>query len=307
MKIKLFITIFTFMYLFTTGASHAFAQISMQEASNNTSTGLDAKEQKKKAALEAEQGANQRKASIYFPLLLQDDFSETSAAFQQAIDKYYATKTARQAFLRTLIDDERFTGIKYEVNESGDTTCFFDYNNISQLIKQPDLMRAFFENHVFLGADGLEEETQAKTEEEPLVNLNSTYNLELARKNAKAIAVQSDEQKAKAIENNPKSKIVQSQIEYKNYAFFDEQFAFPVFADKSLFVETAGDYQKNLNRFILSTLAFISAYPSHPVAESISDMLYNRNWSGLYAKISALQQGIDENTFAKYLKVNQIQ
>jgi len=307
MKIKLFFTIFTFMYLFTTGAYNAFAQTSMQKASNNSGSALDAKEQKKKAALEAEQMVNLRKASIYFPLLLQEDFSETSAAFQQAIDKFYATKTTRQAFLRTMIDDERFSGIKYEVNESGDTICFFDYNNISQLIKQPDLMRAFFDNHVFLGADGIEEENQTKTAEEPLLNLSSAYSLELARKNAKSLDAQSDEQKAKSIENNPKSKIVQSQIEFKNYAFFDEQFAFPVFADKSLFVETAGDYQKNLNRFILSTLAFISAYPSHPVGESITDMLYNRNWTGLYAKISALQQGIDENTFAKYLRVNQIQ
>jgi hypothetical protein len=245
-------------------------------------------------------------AEIYFPLLLLNSYDETGDSFQNAIDRFFDTRAERQGYLRSAEATEKFE-VKVDDSNPNLPTVFFPILNILPRLQKDSLtLKAMLDNYVFLGRDAFIKEEKEKDEIKPYYMGAQQSKAALA---ADAKKVSSDKDENKTVRNNRKSPIIAMQLQNNNYAVWDESLGIPIFADQSLYAYTAGDYQLNLSRFILSFFAFMAAYPDYAekIPEKFKHMLFNAQWRELYSFMIDYTPADRKGITDKLLRINQLQ
>ncbi|MFN4122156.1 MAG: hypothetical protein ACK4GL_02490 [Flavobacteriales bacterium] len=296
MKVILFLICFSVFFLTDIGSVYAQQKIDSMTDKN-----------KKLHQKQAEQDQTYQ-AILYFPLLLEEKYELTGPQFQQAIDRFYETKQARQAFLSTLATDPEIGSVKSEMNEHGEEVRFLPTSLLFRLCQfDQERLNLFFENNLFLGKDAFEKPEQKQTNNRDPYLGNAFSRAEVS-KGARSMEQEKDKF-ANDVSVNRRSPIVQSMLQNDNYAFIHPDHQWPVFADLSLYGQGAGDYELNRERYIISMLALLSAYPDMKDrlnAKYMEWVLNPKYWGMLYDYAMDTYSVYDQQLLKRQLGYNEI-
>lgn len=245
---------------------------------------------------------------LYFPLLLEENYEATGTNFKQAIDRFYETKQSRQAFLNTLSTDPEIGSVKSEVNEHGEEVGFLPTSVLYRLCQfDQERLQLFFDNNLFLGKDAFNRPEQKQVSNNTPY-LGNTYSKAEVAKGARSMEQEKDKL-ANDVAVNRRSPIIQSMLQNDNYAFIHPEHQWPVFADLTLYGQGAGDYELNRERYIISMLALLSAYPDAKDrlnSKYIEWLLNPKYWNMLYDYAMDNYSVYDQQLLKRQLGYNEI-
>jgi hypothetical protein len=235
---------------------------------------------------------------LYFPVLLQNELSESINLFSKPANLFFSTHVERQDYLREF--EQYFPGYSEGLvsnkelrtrDRSAITIYTVDAKFITNILNNPankdprklsPVIDSLLFKDVFLGKD--------IADDIPAPRVQETEEMRLA-KMVSAEKPKLDPSKARATDgsdNRANSKLIKdlflAKLKARDAVYIDSKFSAPVFLEASLLGDGTGDIEERIYEFAFRWMIFANAYPKHYEAVSpvVKKFIQENNFRGLF-------------------------